>query len=95
MLAAVSASKENNKVILLEKNDRLGKKLFITGKGRCNFTNVKEWNDFSQHIRSKSNFVKPAFYNMDSGAVLDFFEKNGMKMYGNDIYAIDIKPWQP
>ena len=66
-------------VTLLEKMPRPGRKIMITGKGRCNFTNVKEWNDFSHHIRSKSSFVKPAFYNLDSGAVLDFFEKNGMK----------------
>ena len=66
-------------VTVLEKMPRPGRKIMITGKGRCNFTNVKDWNDFSQHIRSKFNFVKPAFYNLDSGAVLDFFEKNGMK----------------
>ena len=66
-------------VTVLEKMPRPGRKIMITGKGRCNFTNVKDWNAFSQHIRSKSSFVKPAFYNLDSEAVLDFFEKNGMK----------------
>ena len=66
-------------VTVLEKMPRPGRKIMITDKGRCNFTNVKDWNAFSQHIRSKSSFVKPAFYNLDSEAVLDFFEKNGMK----------------
>lgn len=66
-------------VTVLEKMPRPGRKIMITGKGRCNFTNVKEWNEFSQHIRSKSNFVKPSFYNLDSQSVLDFFESNGMR----------------
>ena len=66
-------------VIVLEKMPRPGRKIMITGKGRCNFTNVKDWNSFSQHIRSKSSFVKPSFYNLGSEAVVDFFESNGMK----------------
>lgn len=66
-------------VTVLEKMPRPGRKIMITGKGRCNFTNVKDWNAFSPHIRSKSNFVKPSFYNMDSTAVVDFFESYGMK----------------
>lgn len=66
-------------VTVLEKMPRPGRKIMITGKGRCNFTNVKEWNDFSGHIRSKAGFVKSAFYNLPSGKVLDFFESFGMK----------------
>lgn len=66
-------------VTVLEKMPRPARKVMITGKGRCNFTNVKDWNAFSQHISSKSNFVKPSFYNLDSEAVLDFFESYGMK----------------
>ena len=66
-------------VTVLEKMPRPGRKVMITGKGRCNFTNVKEWNEFSQHIRSKSNFVKSSFYNLDSKAVLAFFEEYGLQ----------------
>ena len=66
-------------VTVLEKMPRPARKVMITGKGRCNFTNMKEWNEFSTHIRSKSNFVKSAFYNMNSHAVLDFFEGYGMR----------------
>lgn len=66
-------------VTLLEKMPRVGRKIMITGKGRCNFTNVKEWNEFSQHVRSKSNFVKSAFYNFTSDDALAFFEGYGMK----------------
>lgn len=66
-------------VTVFEKMPRPARKVMITGKGRCNFTNVKNWNEFSQHIRSKSNFVKSAFYNLDSEAVLNFFEENGLQ----------------
>lgn len=66
-------------VTVLEKMPRPGRKIMITGKGRCNFTNVKDWNEFSGHIRSKSNFVKSAFYGLPSTATVDFFESFGMK----------------
>lgn len=65
-------------VTVLEKMPRPARKVMITGKGRCNFTNVKEWNEFSAHIRSKANFVKSAFYNLPSQAVVDWFEGFGM-----------------
>ena len=66
-------------VTVLEKMPRPARKVMITGKGRCNFTNAKEWNEFSQHVRSKPNFVKSAFYNLDSSAVISFFENNGLQ----------------
>lgn len=66
-------------VTVLEKMPRPARKIMITGKGRCNFTNVKEWNDFSSHIRSRSNFVKSAFYGFTPEKVIDFFESNGVK----------------
>lgn len=65
-------------VTVLEKMPRPARKVMITGKGRCNFTNVKDWNAFSGHIRSKPNFVKSAFYNLPSQAVVDWFESFGM-----------------
>ena len=65
-------------VTVLEKMPRPARKVMITGKGRCNFTNVKDWNAFSGHVRSKSNFVKSAFYNLPSQAVVDWFESFGM-----------------
>ncbi len=65
-------------VTVLEKMPRPARKVMITGKGRCNFTNVKDWNAFSGHIRSKPNFVKSAFYNFPSEAVVDWFEGFGM-----------------
>lgn len=64
-------------VTVLEKMPRPARKIMITGKGRCNFTNVKGWNDFSGHIRSKSGFIKSAFYNLPPEKVIDFFETFG------------------
>lgn len=44
----------------------------ITGKGRCNFTNLKDWSDFSQHIRANSNALRPSFYNLTPENLIDF-----------------------
>lgn len=51
----------------------------ITGKGRCNFTNVKDWNGFSGHIRSNAGFIKAAFYNLNPEKLVAFFEEYGMQ----------------
>ena len=65
-------------VTVLEKMPRPARKVMITGKGRCNFTNLKDWNAFSAHVRSKPNFVKSAFYHLSSDALLAWFEGFGM-----------------
>lgn len=65
-------------VTVLEKMPRPARKMMITGKGRCNFTNLKEWNDFSTHVRSGQRLVKSAFYNLPSKSVIDFFEDYGL-----------------
>ena len=66
-------------VTVLEKMPRPARKVMITGKGRCNFTNVKEWNEFSGHVRSNPNFIKSAFYNLPSQAMVDFVESFGTR----------------
>ena len=66
-------------VTVLEKMPRPGRKIMITGKGRCNFTNVKDWNAFSTHIRTNPNFVKPAFYNLTPEKLIEFFDSVGME----------------
>lgn len=66
------------RVTVLEKMPRPGRKIMITGKGRCNFTNVKDWNSFSSHVRTNPNFLKPAFYNFTPAKCLGFFEALGM-----------------
>ncbi len=66
-------------VVLLEKMPRPARKIMISGKGRCNFTNLKNWNEFSAHLRTNPNVVKSAFYNLTPESVLDFFESYGME----------------
>lgn len=66
-------------VTVLEKMPRPGRKIMITGKGHCNFTNVKSWNDFSRHIRTNPNVLRPAFYNLTPQALIALFEANGMR----------------
>lgn len=63
---------KDGRIIVLEKMPRPGRKIMLTGKGRCNFTNVKPWNDFSGHVHPKPNFVKPSFYNLTSDKMIDF-----------------------
>ena len=82
LMAAAGAAQTfggSGKVIVLEKMQRPGRKIMITGKGRCNFTNVKAWNEFSGHIHPKPNFLKPSFYNLSSEKMLDFLSEQGME----------------
>ena len=79
--AAGTLKKENRtgRVIVLEKMARPGRKIMITGKGRCNFTNVKPWNEFSGHVHPKPNFLKPSFYNLSSEDMMDFLQDHGLE----------------
>ena len=81
LMAAYGAARScpQARVIILEKMPRPGRKILFTGKGRCNFTNLKEWNEFSRHIRTNPNFVKPAFYNFTPENTIDFLESNGLE----------------
>lgn len=77
-------SKENNldlpSVTVVEKMKRCGRKIGITGKGRCNLTNTKGWEDFSIHIHPDKNFFRPAFYEMSNIRTMEFFEKIGLPL---------------
>jgi len=75
----LSAKGIDGKVIVLEKMPRPGRKIMITGKGRCNFTNLKQWNEFSAHVHPKANFLKPSFYNLTSEKMVDFLQSKGME----------------
>jgi predicted Rossmann fold flavoprotein len=82
LMAAAGAAKTLNgtgRVLVLEKMQRPGRKIMITGKGRCNFTNAKPWNEFSAHLHPKPNFLKPAFYNLSSEKMIDFLSEQGME----------------
>ena len=79
MAACGAARTADCKVVVLEKMPRPGRKIMITGKGRCNFTNAKPWNEFSQHVHPKPNFLKPSFYNLTSDKMIDFLAEQGME----------------
>ena len=73
-------SKERLRILVLEKMPRPGRKIVITGKGRCNFTNMKDWASFSPHVRANSNLLRPAFYNLTPEALADFFRSEGLEV---------------
>ena len=79
MIAAYAAGKCGAKVTVLEKMPRPGRKIMISGKGRCNVTNLKDWNSFSGHIHPKANFLKNAFYNFTSADTVEFFKAHGLE----------------
>ena len=79
MVAAYAAAKSGASVTVLEKMSRPGRKIMISGKGRCNMTNLKDWNEFSEHIHPKAAFLKNAFYNFSSADTLEFFRENGLE----------------
>lgn len=80
MMAAVSAARNGADVLLFEKNDRLGKKLRITGKGRCNVTNDCDKNEFLSNVASNSKFLFAALSRFSTADTKDFFEECGVPL---------------
>ena len=78
MMAAIWAARNGNQVTLIEQNEKLGKKLFITGKGRCNFTNACDTEDLFGNVVSNPKFLYSAFYAFSNQMVMDFFEELGL-----------------
>lgn len=78
MMAAVSAAESGHDVTLIEKNEKLGKKIYITGKGRCNFTNSCDLNDFFNNIVTNPKFLYSSLYGFSNTDVMEFFEMHGM-----------------
>lgn len=72
-MAAYMAAKNGHKVTLFEKNEKIGKKIFITGKGRCNVTNACDITDFFENIPTNSKFLYSAVYSFTNQDVIDFF----------------------
>ena len=79
MMAAVTAARNGKKVRLIEKNEKLGKKLFITGKGRCNITNAADIEELFSAVVSNPKFLYSSFYSMTNDQVIEFFEELGVK----------------
>ncbi len=79
MFAALNAAERGCEVHLFEKNEKLGKKIYITGKGRCNLTNACDTEELFQAVVSNPKFLYSAFYGYTNHDVIDFFEKAGTK----------------
>ena len=91
MMSAVCAAREGAFVTLLEKNEKTGKKIYITGKGRCNLTNSCDQEVFFDNIVSNGKFLYSAFHRMDSQGVREFFESAGLRLKeerGNSIFPL-------
>ena len=80
LMAAYTAAENGHKVILFEKNEKLGKKIYITGKGRCNFTNDVSPEEFLQNVVRGSKFLTGSIYAFSSQKTIEFFENNGLSV---------------
>ena len=91
MFAAIAAAENGHQVTLLEKNEKLGKKLFITGKGRCNITNSSDMEVLFHSVMTNRKFLYSAFYAYDNQMVIQFFEQAGLPVKnerGNRIFPV-------
>ena len=80
LMAAFTAAEQGNQVMLFEKNEKLGKKIYITGKGRCNFTNDVAAEEFLQNVVRGKKFLTGAIYSFPPQKTIDFFEKYGLSV---------------
>lgn len=89
MVAAINAKNENNKVILIEKNDRIGKKLLATGNGRCNYTNLI----LSEENYSSKDFVRETLKDFSNEDLINYFKVLGLESTtdGNRVYPLTLK----
>ena len=102
MMAAIRAAEtlgDGSRVVLFDKNDRLGRKIYLTGKGRCNLTNRRAWDDFATHIHPNQGFLKQAFRAFPNEALIRFFEEElgvptvtlqGQRVYPASLVAGDV-----
>ncbi len=94
MYAAITAAEQGSRVLLLESNDRLGKKLLITGKGRCNVTNNCSAQEVLQNIPRNGRFLYSAMENCPPAQVMEFFESCGCPLKterGNRVFPVSDK----
>lgn len=94
MMAAIAAAETGHTVTLFEQNEKLGKKLFITGKGRCNVTNDSDVENLLQNVVKNPKFLYSAFYAFDSSFLMDFFRQEGLALKterGNRVFPVSDK----
>lgn len=91
MMAACSAAENGHRVTLIEKNEKLGKKIYITGKGRCNVTNAGETTAFFEQVVRNPKSLYSAVYSFDAPQVMAFMEKHGCPLKverGNRVFPV-------
>ena len=94
MVSAISAARNKNEVVLLEKNNSLGRKLLITGKGRCNITSSLDMNDFISNIPGNGRFLFSVFQSFTNNDIIELLRKNGVEVKeerGNRIFPLSDK----
>lgn len=94
MVSAISAARNKNEVVLLEKNNSLGRKLLITGKGRCNITSSLDMNDFISNIPGNGRFLFSVFQSFTNNDIIELLRKNGVEVKeerGNRIFPVSDK----
>lgn len=94
MLAAISSARNGNKVTILEKMDMLGKKILVTGKGRCNITSSLPIDDFIKNIPGNGMFMYSSFSNFDNQDILNILKNEGVETKierGNRIFPVSDK----
>lgn len=94
MISAMKSAMEGNNVTILEKMNMCGRKLLITGKGRCNITNAIDIQEFIKYIPGNGNFLYSAFKNFDNKDIVDILEKQGVKTKverGNRVFPVSDK----
>lgn len=84
LMAAIQAKNDNNQVIIFEKNDRIGKKLLMTGGGRCNITNVAYYDDFLANVMTNRKFLYSSYSKFDNYALIDLLNENGIETIVED-----------
>ncbi len=96
MMAAGTAAKSGKRVLLLEKMEKSGRKVRITGKGRCNVTNARPPEEFAEHLRSGAEFFEVAFAEFNNKSTIRFFEKMGCRLMterGERVFPKSEKAW--
>ena len=94
MMAAITAAENKNEVILIEKMNSLGKKLLITGKGRCNITSGLDISEFIKNTPGNGRFLYSSFQNFTNQDIIEFLNKQGLKVKeerGNRIFPLSDK----
>lgn len=94
MICAIAAARRGREVLLLEKNEKLGKKLFITGKGRCNVTNASDIEDLLNQVVTNKRFLYSSFYGFTNQDLMNLFEELGCPLKverGNRVFPVSDK----